>query len=119
LRDGYLYLSDRDGDVVKSGAHKVSTLEIEAALYHHPDIADAAVVGIPHDVLGTALAAAVVARSGTVTLPGVRAFLADRLADYQLPSRLLVLDSLPRNEAGKVLKRQLIARFHLDPGSRQ
>lgn len=118
LEDGYLYLSDRDGDVVKSGAHKVSTLEIEAALYDHPDIADAAVIGVPHPVLGTALVAAIVARSGTVTLPGVRAFLAERLADYQLPSKLMVLDSLPRNDAGKVLKRQLAAQFDLDPGSR-
>jgi acyl-CoA synthetase (AMP-forming)/AMP-acid ligase II len=110
--DGYLHLADRESDLVKSGAFKVSTLEVEAALHEHPHIADAAVIGVPHPVLGNAVAAVVVARPGApspgVTLPALRAFLTERLADYQLPTRLLLVDHLPRNEAGKVLKRQLI-----------
>ncbi|GIH11030.1 acyl-CoA synthetase [Rhizocola hellebori] len=115
LADGYLYLSDRDSDIVKSGAHKVSTLEVEAAIYEHPAVADAAVVGLPHPVLGKQLAAVVVARS-PIGLPALRAFLAQRLADHQLPAQLLVLESLPRNESGKVSKRELAARFPIDAG---
>lgn len=115
LVDGYLYLVDRDSDVIKSGAYKVSTLEIEAALYEHPLVAEAAAVGTPHPVLGAAVAVAVVPRAGAgpgdVGLPALRRFLADRLADYQLPARVLVLDALPRNEAGKVRKRELITCF--------
>jgi acyl-CoA synthetase (AMP-forming)/AMP-acid ligase II len=115
LADGYLYLIDRDSDVVKSGAHKVSTLEVEAAIYEHPAVADAAVVGVPHPVLGKQLAAAVVARA-PIGLPALRAFLADRLADHQLPAQLLLLESLPRNESGKVSKRELAAQFPTDAG---
>ncbi|MBL6276601.1 AMP-binding protein [Micromonospora fiedleri] len=113
--DGYLYLTDRHQDVIKTGAFKVSTLEVEAALHEHPLVAEAAVVGIPHPVLGSAVAAAVVLRPPAgpddLTLPVARGFLADRLADYQLPARLLVLDRLPHNEGGKVLKRQLTDLF--------
>jgi len=114
--DGYLYLLDRHEDVVKSGAFKVSTLEVEAALYDHPLLAEVAVFGVPHPVLGSALAVAVVVRpdaaADEVTLPALRAFLAGRLADYQLPSRLLTLDRLPRNEGGKVLKRHLTTQVN-------
>ncbi|WP_431729440.1 class I adenylate-forming enzyme family protein [Verrucosispora sp. TAA-831] len=113
--DGYLYLTDRHQDVIKTGAFKVSTLEVEAALHDHPLVAQVAVVGVPHPVLGSAVAAAVVPRPqtepGGLSLPVLRGFLADRLADYQLPARLLLLDELPRNEGGKVLKRQLVDLF--------
>ncbi|WP_162854400.1 MULTISPECIES: class I adenylate-forming enzyme family protein [unclassified Micromonospora] len=113
--DGYLYLTDRHQDVIKTGAFKVSTLEVEAALHDHPLVAQVAVVGVPHPVLGTAVAAAVVPRPQAtpdgLSLPALRGFLADRLADYQLPARLLLLDELPRNEGGKVLKRQLTDLF--------
>jgi acyl-CoA synthetase (AMP-forming)/AMP-acid ligase II len=113
--DGYLYLLDREQDVVKSGAFKISTLEVEAALLEHPLVADAAVVGVPHPVLGAVLAAVVVpaaaAPPDTPDLPAVRRFLADRLADHQLPARVLIAGSLPRNDGGKVLKRQLAAQL--------
>nr|MDT0659404.1 AMP-binding protein [Micromonospora sp. DSM 115978] len=113
--NGYLYLSDRHEDVIKSGAFKISTLEVEAALHEHPGIAEAAVVAVPHPVLGSSVAAAVVPRPGTapaeLAAPALRGFLAGRLADHQLPGRVLLLDKLPRNEAGKVLKRQLTTRF--------
>jgi acyl-CoA synthetase (AMP-forming)/AMP-acid ligase II len=113
--EGYLYLTDRHQDVIKSGAFKVSSLEVEAALHEHPGVAEVAVVGVPHPVLGSVVAAAVVPRAQAadtgLTLPALRAFLAGRLADHQLPARLLLLDRLPRNEGGKVLKRLLTDRF--------
>src|SRR6266545_2464157 len=61
--EGYLFLVDRDGDVITSGGLKVSTLQVEAALYEHPAVAEAAVLGVPHPVLGSAVAAAVVPRA--------------------------------------------------------
>jgi acyl-CoA synthetase (AMP-forming)/AMP-acid ligase II len=103
---GYLYLVDRESDVIKSAAFKVSTLQVEAALYEHPAVAEAAVFGVPHQVLGMAVGAAVVTRS-EVTAGELRAFLSGRLAGHEVPSRLLFLDSLPKNQAGKVLKREL------------
>jgi acyl-CoA synthetase (AMP-forming)/AMP-acid ligase II len=104
--DGYLYLVDRDSDVVKSGAHKVSTLQVEHALHEHPLIREAAAFGTPHPVLGTALAAAVVT-DGPLTAPQLRTFLLERLAGHEVPGRMLFLDRLPRNDNGKILKREL------------
>ena len=112
-RQGYLHLVDREQDVVKSGADKVSTLAVEAAVQEHPDVAGAAVVGLAHPVLGASVAAVVVPSPGASapTLPQLRAFLHDRLAAHELPSRVLVVDRLPRNDGGKVLKRELRDRF--------
>ncbi|MFC4531325.1 class I adenylate-forming enzyme family protein [Sphaerisporangium dianthi] len=104
--DGYLYLLDRESDIVKSGAFKISTLRVEAALHEHPAVADVAVFGVPHPVMGSAVAAAVVRRSEVSTVE-LRAFLTGRLAGHELPTRWLVLPSLPKNTAGKVLKREL------------
>ncbi|NEC63246.1 AMP-binding protein [Streptomyces sp. SID9727] len=105
--DGYLHLLDRERDVVKSGAHKVSTIQVENALHAHPDVADAAAFGIPHPVLGSVVAAVVVPRLGEPDMPRLRSFLLDRLAAHELPARILFRDTLPRNEGGKVLKREL------------
>jgi long-chain acyl-CoA synthetase len=111
--DGYLYLVDRQSDVVKSGAYKVSTIAVEAALYEHPAVAEAAAVGLPHPVLGSCVGAVVVPRPGAEapSLPQLRTFLAGWLADHELPTRLLTLDRLPRNAGGKVVKRRLRDRF--------
>ncbi|MEW9509514.1 class I adenylate-forming enzyme family protein [Streptomyces bacillaris] len=104
--EGYLHLLDRERDVVKSGAYKVSTLQVEDALHAHPQVVDAAAFGIPHPVLGAVVAAVVVVR-GELTGPALRTFLLDRLAAHELPARLLFRPSLPRNEGGKILKREL------------
>jgi acyl-coenzyme A synthetase/AMP-(fatty) acid ligase len=112
--DGYLYLIDREGDVIKSGAYKVSTLAVEAALYEHPAIAEAAVTGIPHPVLGKVTGAAVVTRS-PVTTADLRAFLMTRLARHELPGQLVFVPELPKNHIGKVQKHRLRELFH-SPG---
>jgi acyl-CoA synthetase (AMP-forming)/AMP-acid ligase II len=105
-RDGYLYLVDRESDVIKSGAFKVSTLQVEGALHEHPAVVEAAVVGLPHPVLGAVVGAAVVARS-QISAAELRTFLMGRLAQHELPARLLFVASLPRNHAGKTRKRVL------------
>jgi acyl-CoA synthetase (AMP-forming)/AMP-acid ligase II len=102
--DGYLYLVDRESDVIKSGAHKVSTLHVEEAVYEYPDVVEAAAFGVPHPALGKAVAVAVV---GAVDHAGLRAFLKSRLASHELPHHLVTLDALPRNHGGKVDKRAL------------
>ncbi|TMR17664.1 long-chain fatty acid--CoA ligase [Nonomuraea turkmeniaca] len=105
--DGYLYLVDRESDVVKSGAYKVSTVQVEAALHEHPDVAEAAVTGVPHPVMGTVLAAVVVPRSRAPRVTELRAFLMTRLAQHELPARVTFVDRLPRNHSGKVVKSDL------------
>ncbi|MFC4123095.1 class I adenylate-forming enzyme family protein [Nonomuraea zeae] len=106
-RDGYLYLVDRESDVIKSGAYKVSTIQVEAALYEHPAVTEAAVVGLPHPVLGRVAGAALVTRY-PVAAADLRTFLLERLAVHELPSRLLFLPELPKNHLGKVVKPRLI-----------
>jgi acyl-CoA synthetase (AMP-forming)/AMP-acid ligase II len=108
--DGYLYLVDRGGDMVKSGGFKVSTLHVEEAIYEHPDIIEAAVVGVPHPVLGTELAAVVVTRE-PVLPERLRRFLLDRLAPHEVPARVVEAASLPRNAGGKVDKRALLGEL--------
>ncbi|MEZ0066054.1 acyl-CoA synthetase (AMP-forming)/AMP-acid ligase II [Streptacidiphilus sp. MAP12-20] len=103
-RDGYLFLLDRESDVVKSGAHKVSTIHVEEAVYRHPQVVEAAAFGVPHPSLGKAVAVAVV---GPVDHAELRAFLKDLLAPHEMPHHLVTLDALPRNHGGKVDKRAL------------
>jgi acyl-CoA synthetase (AMP-forming)/AMP-acid ligase II len=113
---GYLYLVDRESDIIKSAAFKVSTIQVEAALYEHPAVAEAAVFGIPHQMLGTAVSAAVVTRS-PVTANELREFLSSRLARHEMPVRLLFLEALPKNHIGKVLKHELRALLAPEEGS--
>ncbi|MFJ7984250.1 AMP-binding protein [Streptomyces sp. NPDC096351] len=110
-RDGYLYLVDRESDVIKSGALKVSTLRIEEVLHEHPSVADAAALGVPHPVMGAVPVAVVVAGPGGVDPDELRLFLSGRLSRPELPVRLLVADALPRNPSGKVLKHRLRPLF--------
>jgi long-chain acyl-CoA synthetase len=107
--DGFVHVVDRLKDVVIRGGENVYAAEVEGALYEHPDITDAAVVGLPHASLGEEVAAVVCRRPGS-DLDGeaVRAHVAERLAAFKVPSVVEVRDGeLPRNAAGKVLKRQL------------
>lgn len=117
--DGYLFLVDRESDVIKTGAFKVSTVQVENALRGHHTVADAAVFGVSHPTLGTAPAAAVVADG--VTAEELRAYLRPLVAPYAVPSRVIFLPELPRNTAGKILKRQLRETLtrSADPAGRQ
>ncbi|WSL65986.1 AMP-binding protein [Kitasatospora herbaricolor] len=109
--DGHLYLVDRESDIIKSGALKVSTLRIEEVLHEHPRVADAAALGVPHPVMGSVPVAAVVPATGGLDLDELRLFLAAQLSRPELPVRILLTDTLPRNPSGKVVKHLLQARF--------
>lgn len=106
--DGFLYIVGRQKDVIIRGGNNVHAGDVEAVLYEHPAVQEAAVAGVPHDVLGEDVAAWVVARPGaTVDADELRAFCAERLSDYKVPRRWTFLDALPRNPTGKVVKRDL------------
>ncbi|UED87277.1 long-chain-fatty-acid--CoA ligase [Streptomyces profundus] len=106
--DGYVYLHDRIKDVILVAGENVYPAEVESALRTHPGVADAAVVGIPDEVRGEAVRACVVPRPGArPTVGELRIFLRDLLADYKAPTDYVFLDDLPRNAAGKTLRRQL------------
>jgi len=98
----------RQKEMIIRGGHNIVPGEVEAAFFEHPAIAEAAVAGVPHDVLGEDIAAWVVLRDD-VSVDGLREFLLSRLADYKVPRRITVTDALPRNESGKVLKTRLVA----------
>jgi acyl-CoA synthetase (AMP-forming)/AMP-acid ligase II len=106
--DGYLYIVGRKKDVIIRGGNNVHAVDIEAVLLDHPDVIEAGVVGIPHQVLGEDVAAVLVlSPTATVTADDLRAFCAGRLADYKVPRRIVFASELPRNATGKILKEQL------------
>jgi len=106
--DGYLSLVDRKKDLVIVSGFNVYPAEVEEVLLSHPDIADAAVIGVPNPRTGEAVAAWVVPAPGaTLTVEQVREHAAGHLARYKVPSTVQLVDSLPRNEAGKLLRRAL------------
>lgn len=113
VEDGvYRILGRTSIDILKTGGHKVSALEIEEALRQHLAIAECAVVGVPDAEWGERIAAAVVLNSdATLDLNSLRAWAREFIAAHKLPSRLLVLEALPRNAMGKVVKPQVTALF--------
>ncbi|MER6809704.1 AMP-binding protein [Spirillospora sp. NPDC000708] len=110
--EGMVYIVDRIKDMIITGGENVASREVEQVLYRHPDVADAAVFGVPDPRWGEAVCAAVVLRPGASAAPGdVIAFAREHLGGYKVPRRVEVVDELPRNVAGKVLKRDLRARY--------
>ncbi len=106
--DGYLSLVDRKKDLVIVSGFNVFPAEVEEVLLAHPDIADAAVIGIPNPRTGEAVAAWVVLEPGAnLTIEQVREHTARHLARYKVPAVVEIVDALPRNEAGKLLRREL------------
>jgi long-chain acyl-CoA synthetase len=107
--DGFVFIVDRAKDMVLRGGENVYCSEVEAAIYEHPDVAEAAVFGIPDDRLGEDVAVAVVVRPGAnLDASALRTFLVERIATFKIPSTIWFRDEqLPRNANGKFLKREL------------
>jgi long-chain acyl-CoA synthetase len=109
LRDGYLYLGSRRRDLILRGAENIYPVEIENVLEGHPDVAEAAVLGVDHEELGQEVKAIVVPRTGRVLDPAdLAAFVAQHLAYFKVPAHWELRDEpLPRNASGKILKHVL------------
>jgi acyl-CoA synthetase (AMP-forming)/AMP-acid ligase II len=106
--DGLRIMVDRSKDMIKSGGENVSTLRVETILRSHPEILKAAVVGLPHERWGEAVTAIIVADEGGEPDPDeVLAFCRERLAGYESPKGVLVVEELPETVGGKVLKYKL------------
>jgi acyl-CoA synthetase (AMP-forming)/AMP-acid ligase II len=106
--DGFLYIVGRKKEVIIRGGNNIYATDVESALFEHPDVVEAAVIGVPHDVLGEDVAAFVVLAAGsTLDAEGLRAFVAERLADYKRPRQITFVAELPRNATGKVVKGRL------------
>lgn len=107
--EGFIFIVDRAKDMIIRGGENVYSVEVEAALFEHPDVADCAVIGIPHPVLGEEVGAVIVRRPGRdVDAEELKHHVGTKLARFSVPAHIYFRDEpLPRNPAGKVLKRQL------------
>jgi long-chain acyl-CoA synthetase len=106
--DGYYYIVDRKKDLIIRGGYNVYPREIEEVLYEHPGVAEAAVIGIPHDDLGEEVGAAVKLKPGATATPAdLRAFARERVAAYKYPRYVWIVDDLPKGPTGKILRREV------------
>ncbi|MFL5171285.1 MAG: AMP-binding protein, partial [Microvirga sp.] len=108
--DGTFFLVDRKEDMIISGGFNVYPRVIEEAVYEHPDVEEAIVVGVPDAYRGEAAKAFVKLREGSppLTLEALRAFLADKIGRHEMPAALEIRDHLPRTAVGKLSKKELV-----------
>jgi fatty-acyl-CoA synthase len=106
--EGYLRLTDRAKDVIKSGGEWISSMELENKIMAHPSVAEAAVIGVPDEAWGERPLAAVVLRAGATATPGeLRAYLAEQVPRWQLPERWAFVSEVPKTSVGKFQKNSL------------
>ncbi|MEV4581131.1 class I adenylate-forming enzyme family protein [Nonomuraea jabiensis] len=107
--EGFVYIVDRAKDMVIRGGENVYCAEVEAALFEHPAVDDAAVIGVPHDELGEEVGAVIrLAPGTTVATEDLQSFLKDRIAKFKIPAHIWFREGeLPRNPGGKILKTHL------------
>jgi fatty-acyl-CoA synthase len=112
--EGFLTLTDRAKDVIKSGGEWISSVDLENALMSHPEVAEAAVVAVPDEKWGERPLATVVLKEGaTADFASLRAFLADEghIAKWQLPERWTIIEAVPKTSVGKFDKKVLRRRY--------
>ncbi len=114
--EGYCYMIDRAKDMLIRGGENIYCIEVENVLYDHPAVMDASLVGIPHRTLGEEPAAVVTLKPGhTTTERELRAFVAERLAAFKVPVKVLFwTETLPRNANGKIMKNELKKLFEAE-----
>ena len=109
--DGYFYVVGRSKDIIKVGGFRVSAKEIEEALLEVNEIHEAAIIGVNDEILGEAIKAYLVLKDGVhITQEQIRYFLKDLLPVYKQPKYIEFVDSIPKNESGKVLRTELKQR---------
>ncbi|MDG5749843.1 long-chain-fatty-acid--CoA ligase [Qipengyuania sp. XHP0211] len=110
--DGYVFIQDRIKDMIISGGENVYPAQVESAIYGHPAVAEVAVVGVPDDTWGEAVKACVVPKPGSEVDPtDIIAFTRERLAGFKVPKTVDVIEAMPRNASGKILRRELRAPY--------
>lgn len=117
--DGFLYIHDRVKDMIISGGENIYPAEVENAVFAHPDVADAAVIGVPDEKWGEAVKAIIVLKPETSpTAEAIIAFTKDRIAGFKCPKSIEFADALPRNPSGKVLRKDLREKYWGDKDRR-
>jgi acyl-CoA synthetase (AMP-forming)/AMP-acid ligase II len=110
--DGFIYISGRMKDMIIRGGNNIYATDVEAVIIEHPAVQEAAVIGVPHTVLGEDVGAFVVLKQGAaLSDDDLKAFCAERLADYKRPRVVRFVTELPRNATGKVMKHKLRGEF--------
>lgn len=113
-------LGRRNVDIIKTGAYKVSALEIETHLLEHPSIVDVCIVGVPDSIWGQTIAALVVCKENdTITLQTLTDWCEERIASYQIPTVLKVIAELPRNAMGKINKKEIVRDYFLTQSNKK
>lgn len=112
-RDGVYWIMGRTSvDIIKSGGYKISALEVERHLLAHPDILDVAVIGAPDATWGQRVTAVVQLRKGrSMTLSELKTWAREHMVPYTIPTGLMLVDEMPRNQMGKVNKKDLLRHF--------
>lgn len=106
--DGYLYVVDRKKDMIKTGGENVASREVEEAIFRHPDVAEVAVIGVPHRTWIEAVTAVVVPKADAALQPeAVMDWCRTSLAGFKAPKQVVIVQALPKNASGKILKRDL------------
>jgi long-chain acyl-CoA synthetase len=106
--DGFIYIMDRIKDMINRGGEKIFSVEVENTLYSHPDILEAAVVGVPDEVFGERVKAVIVPKKNkNLSETDIKNFVREHLADYKTPEIIEFINELPRNPGGKILKTHL------------
>ena len=109
---GYVYILDRSKDMIISGGANIYPREVEEVLIQHPAVSEVCVIGVPHEIWGEAVKAVVVPEPGAiVTGEALARFVGERLADYKKPRSVDLVGEIPKNAYGKVLRRELKARY--------
>ncbi|MBA4764641.1 fatty acid--CoA ligase [Qipengyuania huizhouensis] len=110
--DGYVYIQDRMKDMIISGGENVYPAQVESAIYGHPAVGEVAVIGVPDDTWGEAVKACIVAKAGQeVDADSVIEWTKERLAGFKVPKSIDVLEVMPRNASGKILRKDLRAPY--------
>jgi fatty-acyl-CoA synthase len=115
--DGYVWVVDRKKDMIISGGENIYCAEVENVLAGHPRIVEVAVIGRAHERWGEVPIAVAAVAGDELRLDDLQDFLAERLARYKHPKALEIVDALPRNPAGKVLKTELRVRYGAPPAA--
>jgi long-chain acyl-CoA synthetase len=106
--DDFYFIVDRKKDLIIRGGYNVYPREVEEVLYEHPAVAEAAVVGVPHDELGEEIAACVALKDGqSVTPEELQTYVKGQVAAYKYPRHVWIVDALPKGPTGKILKREI------------